>query len=626
MSDLFPELHEEPVQDQSPDPISVPIGKDPAGKQLVCGDPGKRTFEALFGFPRPYEGSDALAVTDVTVLLEHGSIYVSVSGELTGDRTIIIFPCWPEAPGRPDFFFGMRGDVPNAHVHSILQAAQQRLRSARYKTLIRAALRDPERVIERAAVAQLHDVEADDDGFNRSVVKTWSDDAAWHEFFADKEQERNFHHALRGHIVMVEHGDLECHYSTQPVGDGTIGFFNYSSAHVQPLQSIQNRREMALDEPVYMISDVQEKDVIRGAIPKLKALLDTITKRKEPPELVIARGTCTTVVIGDDMRGAVAKFTEETGIPAVFLGHLEDGDVDPFQAVFELLKDSWTEVDPALGKGRINLVGYPLADPRSDLRQMVERLGLQVNTSIIPDVDLQEMRHYTAAEVSVFFDSALYDASYRRVLADAPVPEIRPSAPCAPAGCRRWLEAIAEATGRQEQVAQVWESAWCQHATDWEALRSQVEGYQLGFVVDAARLEGLLHPETLTGVPIVRALQEMGFGIEILCLGTDPADFAEAIAAFDETASRPTILRCYATPEELEASLRDSESVAFYSEYFFDKRLSRTGKAQFSVADFQLGLEGSLTTLRNLLRICRLPFYRVYGSYLGEAFPPVEAE
>ena len=69
--------------------------------------------------------------------------------------------------------------------------------------------------------------------------------------------------------------------------------------------------------------------------------------------------------------------------------------------------------------------------------------------------------------------------------------------------------------------------------------------------------------------------------------------------------------------------LQQSEAAAYYSEYFFDRRLTRSGKAQFSIADFKLGLDGAIETLTRLLRICSLPFYRRYGRYLGESFGPV---
>ena len=50
---------------------------------------------------------------------------------------------------------------------------------------------------------------------------------------------------------------------------------------------------------------------------------------------------------------------------------------------------------------------------------------------------------------------------------------------------------------------------------------------------------------------------------------------------------------------------------------FFDWRISRAGKARFSSKDFEMGLGGALRTLKRLLSVCRLPFYRRYRPHLG---------
>ena len=71
---------------------------------------------------------------------------------------------------------------------------------------------------------------------------------------------------------------------------------------------------------------------------------------------------------------------------------------------------------------------------------------------------------------------------------------------------------------------------------------------------------------------------------------------------------------------ELEARLRDSPAEAFYSELYYDRRLTRCGKAQFSVSDFALGLAGAVQTAQHLLRVCELPFYRKYGAHMGAPF------
>jgi hypothetical protein len=52
---------------------------------------------------------------------------------------------------------------------------------------------------------------------------------------------------------------------------------------------------------------------------------------------------------------------------------------------------------------------------------------------------------------------------------------------------------------------------------------------------------------------------------------------------------------------------------AVYSEYFYDSRLTRSGKAEFSLLDLEMGVEGCLRSLQRLGNICHWPFYERYG-------------
>ena len=130
------------------------------------------------------------------------------------------------------------------------------------------------------------------------------------------------------------------------------------------------------------------------------------------------------------------------------------------------------------------------------------------------------------------------------------------------------------------------------------------------------------------------ALREMGFGLEWLlwcgcrgACGKESLPTAGPCGAIAAGASGREIcagkeqrrgIRRFHGPEDLDAGLRDESVHAFYSDFAFDRRLSRTGKAQFSLAFFEPGLEGAQRSVERLLGACRLPFYKDYARYLAE--------
>jgi hypothetical protein len=123
------------------------------------------------------------------------------------------------------------------------------------------------------------------------------------------------------------------------------------------------------------------------------------------------------------------------------------------------------------------------------------------------------------------------------------------------------------------------------------------------------------------GIPIVDMLKEMGFGLDLLVRlpsGMDPqAMEKEAHRKLGDLVDDTVRVSAFSTPDELGKLLAASEAQAFYSDIYFDRRLTRSGKSQFSTKGFQMGAEGAIESLKQLLSVCRMPFYRKYASYLG---------
>ena len=121
------------------------------------------------------------------------------------------------------------------------------------------------------------------------------------------------------------------------------------------------------------------------------------------------------------------------------------------------------------------------------------------------------------------------------------------------------------------------------------------------------------------GIPVLDVLREMGFGIDLLVRAASGKD-EDARKLVGPLAAEGDRISAFATPADLGRLLRESEAQAFYSEVFFDRRLTRSGKGQFSTQVFQIGIDGATAAIRQLISICRTPFYRKYAGYLGSAF------
>jgi hypothetical protein len=127
----------------------------------------------------------------------------------------------------------------------------------------------------------------------------------------------------------------------------------------------------------------------------------------------------------------------------------------------------------------------------------------------------------------------------------------------------------------------------------------------LAFVVDANHVSRLADPALTWAIPVLKLLREMGFGVEVLCYGQAQKQAARFTS--------------FSTPEELASLLSEGSFQAVYSEYAYDSRLARAGKAQFSLEEFEMGLGGAARTVQKLTGLCRWPFQRRYAKYMGTA-------
>jgi hypothetical protein len=151
-----------------------------------------------------------------------------------------------------------------------------------------------------------------------------------------------------------------------------------------------------------------------------------------------------------------------------------------------------------------------------------------------------------------------------------------------------------------------------------------VAGYRLGFVVDEARIRLFAEPRLWMGIPILDVVKEMGFGLDPFVRVTPGHDQrrgdADATKMLGQLGGEGARVSAFSTPDALGKLLCASEAQAFYSDLYFDRRLTRSGKGQFSTQVFQMGVEGAIETLKQLLAVCRMPFYRKYAAHLGQPF------
>ena len=453
-------------------------------------------------------------------------------------------------------------------------------------------------------------------GLNSQV---WGAPDQWRRFFCDFETRRSVRMSLEGStpLINVWHQDLECSYSTPNAEDASLpSFYKFPWPRTEmdqeaaPGPAARGKDKNKRDDGALgsIMTNLKDLDVIHGGGKKLdEAIGEAVKNAAGRAEAIIVHSTCIPTVIGDDAEAVVKRWQARTKIPIVYMNHAESScqELDVCLLLFKRMQK-----DPSFAKvprrpRSVNLVGFPSGPGLKELVRLLEAIGLSVNACVMPALSLAVARRYLAAEVQVLFPNAAYAATYKEIFEPMPIRTLRPDAPYGFDGTKKWLASLAGEFGLTSKVRAVHTKAAKAVSAAWEKGRREAAGHGLAFVVDAHHVGRLTDPSQTWAIPVLRFLREMGFGVEILCYGR-PRKQASHFTSFR-------------TPEELSALLTAGRFEAVYSEYAYDSRLSRAGKAQFSLEGFEMGLAGAARTLEGLNGICRWPFQRRYARYMGDA-------
>ena len=452
----------------------------------------------------------------------------------------------------------------------------------------------------------------------RSLAGLWGRDVLWDQFLAERTRQ-GAEVKLASPSAVVMHGEYECCFVHGEVpGVGHQPFLE-SRWSALPYPAAPGSSSEAGHAAYF--TDLTEGDAIQGrGRARLQGILDELADDPDRFAVCHFNATCVPTVLHDDSTGLLARFRDRSALPVY---HVTEERPSATASLVPLLRHRLAGAAPAAGADpatAVNLVGYAEDERGEDLTGLLARVGVRVNLSVLPVIDLADLDRVGAAGCQVFRpDGELEDlyAPFREL----PLTAVDAAAPYGPIRTGRWLAAIGDALGCGDDVRARWADLWGKTADEWDGARARAAGHTLLLVLRLDQLARLGEFERCHAVPLIPALDEMGFqlALAIPAAGHDPAELLErAGPLWASQADRPPVQRIAIEDEgELRDLLRNGAFSAALSDLRFDSRLSAAGIGRFSSSDLRMGPDGALATLRRLLRICELPFTRRYARFLG---------
>ena len=441
----------------------------------------------------------------------------------------------------------------------------------------------------------------------------------WRNFLCTRALERNISGLVRilNPVAVVHHGELECRYATLSTDRNLAYFFNYPWSR-QP----EGTRRCAVSA-AHFDTDIDEKDLIMGPRKKLESMLDTAAGNLGDAEMLWINSTCISDIVGDDFEDLAIHAASTCGVPVFCSGPKTNVLMKSFSMMIDKYRGQTSRAQKkrTLPRNTINLLGFPCVRGADEITELLGAMGVNIHVRMLPEIDFSDLGRIEQAPLNILYTLRDFEELYETALAGIDNECLRAPAPYGMEKTGNWLRAIAEKTGKKSRFHAFWNRAFKEAADEWRICCKQASAFRLAFVVDGPELDVLLDEEQNFAIDPLHFIQEMGFQIRFLVWGGDTTWKRTAAAATRDLEHCDTQL--FSSAQELDALLAQEDIHAVYSDYFFDDRILKAGKPQFSLGEFEMGIHGAVRTVQALLRTCRLPFYSRFKNHLQGGRQPL---
>ena len=424
--------------------------------------------------------------------------------------------------------------------------------------------------------------------------------------------------------VFLRCGDVECNNSESPLNFRTCGkeyaFPSRGLLHESRGRDvIRGKRSFSKVLLRSAIFDLKDEDIIMGTDSKVYEVLNRITRGDNIPVNVLY--TCVNKVIGTDIISLIKQINKNNKAQVVYTEC--SSEKHPGEAFAELMRSVKIGEKHKVKSRTYNLIGYKDDRGMTELTQLLEEtFGLRLNIRLLPYVDLKTLKNFYKGRLQVLNRMAIYQGVFNNVFQGSDLDTLTPPAPYGMKDSVEWLRSIAGFFKVSLDSNKEWKSYYRSRIREWKALTAQARKYRLAFIISGDDVELLTSPAKYPlGVPILKCLAEMGFGLDILLTtGEDLDRHKQTITDFLEGGKKHKVEKL-SDPGKIEEWISGSGCSCVYSDFRNDMRIISNGKMQFSVSDFQEGLDGALRTLQGLLELCGINFFNRYRRYKQQARP-----
>ena len=575
------------------------------GLRLPCGEHSKRVFANILRLDEIGYKIISMGWIGDKIVLELSQMNKPSEGLILNiGRRVDTQPSLLKTDSLDFYYSGQRGDERfTKHLLSI------DLKEWTFDRLIDILKKDPE-----FGSAKLPLPVAERPDRPRNHLDSWGGDDLYANFFAEGEFARGQLDSVNiyENCVFIQHSDIECVCLKPNIDLRLIRYlvrYPWLSQNTEKYSGI--KRDEVPDMNKFYSTDLRERDIIIGHN-KLKDALDYAVDNIKDKNIFLSN-TCTPVVIGEDVESLVEKARRKNR-RILYLT------VTP-QSMETVLKDLFKRCGSGKSyknEKQINLVGYEYDYYLTKLISMVNRLGIKVNSVVIPNISDKELRRYRRGGFDIIKPNALWNHLYNQLISASSHKYKAIEAPYGFEGTKNWILQISSLLGIDISEKEIYKNIDSSLLGEYRELKERMKGINVAFVIRKNESSYITDSAKLWGIPVLRFLMEMNSGLRIYIKAKsreEAVNCSEQILKELKDYSNFEI-RYFDSFEMMMRILTQSDAQLIFTNHTNDWRVSSCGKNPISLTDFEIGFYGAIHTMRNLLHLADNMFFRKYHRFL----------
>lgn len=444
--------------------------------------------------------------------------------------------------------------------------------------------------------------------------------------------------------VSIHHSERECQWISPNIKERAYRFLNfpgwfYNHSFDKYYYLTEEEKKEYLEWTnqwawMWLSTDLSEEDIIMWKwTDKLTELIDFVVKNapKNNTKVISFNCCCVPRIVWDDIYSVLKRAKEKIDIPFIFQGQLEK---TPFEQKIELLEQYIDKIDKnniKKLKNSISLFWYHENIQQKDLWEELKKFWIKINTSFIPSIDVRLLPLMYKSELFVFSPNSFQKEIFEYPFQSMGTNYITPKYPYSIKYTDDWISSILKELNidfNKDNIARELKDRYKEYVT-----YVKDKWYSVWIIlIWKKELEKLLTPDYMANIDVVGFLEEMWFKVNLYVYDnfTSQKESQREEAYKESDWDHNEILNIikwknknvnvsfFSNEKWFDDIFKNNKLDLIYSDIYFDDRVTKLWLNQINLKNFYTGYTGAIETIKGLIRLCEMTFYKNYSKYFNK--------